>query len=321
VTDVEGKTKEKLQKANGRLRHQYRAALRGFAGELSDDAAAELRADPDVAYVEQDQVVTVDATQSGATWGIDRIDQRSRPLSGTYTYTSTGSGVRAYIIDTGILTAHTSSAGGRATCTTASAATGRTATGTARTWRHGRRRGVRRGEGGAAARRARVPVLGRSSNSTIIAGIDWVTRNHVKPAVANLSLGGGFSQASNDAVTRLANAGVFVAVAAGNSNANACNTSPASAPRDHGGGEHERRREGVVLELRLVRGPVRARLGDHERVVHEHDGDEHDQRHVDGRAARGRRGALYKAARGEASQATIDGWLKTNATANVITGT
>ena len=86
----------------------------GFAARLSPRALGLLRADPDVAYIEADGIVTIDTTQSNPTWGLDRIDQRALPLSTTYTYNNTGAGVTAYIIDTGILTSHTQF-GGRAT--------------------------------------------------------------------------------------------------------------------------------------------------------------------------------------------------------------
>ena len=104
----------KVRRHGGKKKFAYDKALKGFAATLSPGAVAALQADPDVAYVEQDGIVTTMATQTGATWGLDRIDQRNRPLSGTYTYTSTGTGVRAYIIDTGIQTSH-SQFGGRAT--------------------------------------------------------------------------------------------------------------------------------------------------------------------------------------------------------------
>jgi len=96
------------------VRHEYSRALKGFAANLSDAEAARIARDPRVAYVEQDQVVTIDVTQSGGTWGIDRIDQGALPPSTTYTYSNTGAGVEAYIIDTGIRFSH-SEFGGRAT--------------------------------------------------------------------------------------------------------------------------------------------------------------------------------------------------------------
>ncbi len=97
----------------GRVRHQYRRAINGFSATLSDDALADLRSDPDVAFVEADAVVSADATQTNATWGLDRIDQRDMPLDQTYNYDATGAGVVAYIIDTGIRTSH-QQFGGRA---------------------------------------------------------------------------------------------------------------------------------------------------------------------------------------------------------------
>jgi subtilisin family serine protease len=322
VADVDGKVKEKAARAKAKVKHAYKAALKGFAGELSDEAAAELRADPDVAYVEQDQVVTIDATQSNATWGIDRIDQRALPLSRTYTYASTGSGVRAYIIDTGILTAHNEFGGRASNVYDGFGGNGQDCNG------HGTH--VAGTVGGAAYGVAKAALLrgvrvfqcsGGSSNSTIIAGIDWVTRNHVKPAVANLSLGGGFSQATNDAVTRLVNAGVFVAVAAGNSNANACNTSPASAPAvttvaasTSADAKASYSNYGSCVDLYAPGSAITSAWYTSTSATNTISGTSMASPHVAGV------GALYKAARGEASQATIDSWLKTNATANVITG-
>src|SRR5688500_10626931 len=209
----------KEERKGGTLKHAYAAVLNGFAAELSEEALAEMRSDPDVLYVEEDQEVSITTTQSNATWGIDRIDQRNRPLSGTYTYTATGAGVRAYIIDTGIRPTH-SQFGSRASTVYGSNdcnGHGTHVAGTIGGSTYGVAKGVLlRG----------VRVLNCSGSGTwsgIIAGVDWVRANHIKPAVANMSLGGGFSSSVNAAVNNLANAGVFVAVAAGNSNANSCN--------------------------------------------------------------------------------------------------
>jgi subtilisin family serine protease len=209
----------------------YTAALNGFAAELNAGQLNALQHNPNVAYVEQDQRVSASTTQSGATWGLDRIDQRDLPLNGTYTYTPTGAGVRAYIIDTGINTSHTQF-GGRASV-------GYDALGGSGQDCHGHGTHVAGTVGSTTYGVAKgvtliaVRVLdcsGNGTNSWVIAGMDWVTNNRVLPAVTNMSVGGGFSQAVNDAAARMTNAGVSLSVAAGNENQNACNTSPASAP-------------------------------------------------------------------------------------------
>lgn len=240
---------------------QYSAAIDGFAAKLSSAQLASVRADSSVAYVVADAYATIKSkpapprnttapragaavgthsappsgktVQGGATWGLDRVDQRARPLNGTYRYTTTGAGVTAYIIDTGIYTAHTQF-GGRASGGFTSIADGR---GTADCNGHGTH--VAGTIGGAtygvakAVRLVGVRVLdctGSGTWSGVIAGIDWVTYNHNGPSVANMSLGGGFNQAVNDAVTNSIAEGVTYAVAAGNSNDNACSYSPSSTP-------------------------------------------------------------------------------------------
>ena len=93
------------------IQNIYAAALHGFSAKLSSENLAILRSDPRVKYVEQDAIMRMSATQTGATWGLDRIDQRNLPLDGSYTYNSTASGVKVYIIDTGINTAHSNFGG------------------------------------------------------------------------------------------------------------------------------------------------------------------------------------------------------------------
>ncbi|HEY0037832.1 MAG TPA: S8 family peptidase [Longimicrobium sp.] len=301
-------------------RYVYTAALNGFAATLNAGQLNALQRNPDVASIEQDQVAQASATQSSATWGIDRIDQRSRPLSGTYTYTTTASGVYAYIIDTGIYAAHSNFGGRASNVYDAFGGNGNDCNG------HGTHVAGTVGSatyGVAKAVRLRgVRVLdcaGSGSFSGIIAGIDWVRVNRTNPAVANLSLGGGYSSSLNTAVTNLANSGVFVAVAAGNENQLACNVSPASA-------------SAVTTVASSTSSDAKSSFSNYGSCVDVYapgssitstwnnggtntiSGTSMASPHVAGV------GALYKATYGNASQATIDSWIKNNATANVITG-
>ena len=211
----------------------YSHVLPGFVVRASEKQIAELLTDARVAYVEQDGYVSTSAVQTGATWGIDRVDQRNLPLSGSYEYLTTASNVHTYIVDTGVLSTHVQFSGRMGNGYTA-ISDGR---GTEDCNGHGTHvAGTVAGTTHGIAKGAIVhPVRvlgcnGSGTNSGVIAGMDWVAANHIKPAVANMSLGGGASTATDDAVTRMHNAGVTVVVAAGNDNSNACNYSPARAP-------------------------------------------------------------------------------------------
>jgi subtilisin family serine protease len=215
----------------GKVLDNFGAVLNGFSAKLPDAAVDKLRSNPDVAYIEADQRFSIDATQSPATWGLDRIDQRNLPLSNSYTYNATGSGVTAYIIDTGIRASH-SEFGGRVGSGYTAISDGN---GTNDCNGHGTH--VAGTVGGATYGVAKQVTLrpvrvldcaGSGSTTGVIAGVDWVTSNHSAgtPAVANMSLGGGVSSALDTAVTNSINDGVTYAVAAGNENTNACNGSP-----------------------------------------------------------------------------------------------
>ncbi|MBC7673096.1 MAG: S8 family peptidase, partial [Polaromonas sp.] len=232
VSDVDAASNDLATKSGGRVKHTYRFALKGMAIQLPAAAAAALANDPRVERVEQDQTMAISTEQAGATWGIDRIDQRARPLSGTYVYNADGTGVTVYIIDTGINFTHSEYAG-RASTGVDEITVGGTA---ADCNGHGSHvSGTVGGTTYGVAKNVKLVAVrvldcnGSGSNSGVIAGIDWVTGNRVLPAAANMSLGGGFSATLNSAVDRSTAAGVTYAIAAGNSTADACNSSPASA--------------------------------------------------------------------------------------------
>jgi subtilisin family serine protease len=219
-----------LKTRTGRVKHVYAHALNGFSAEMTEDEAIALADDPGVLYVEEDQEMEIVTTQSNATWGLDRIDQVNLPLSASYTYTSTGSGVHAYIIDTGIRTSHTQF-GGRASVGFDAVGDGRNGIDCNGHGTHvsgtvgGSTYGVAKSVSLVAVRV--LSCSGSGSTSGVIAGVDWVTAHRIRPAVANMSLGGGVSTALDTAVRNSIASGVTYAIAAGNSNANANTSSPA----------------------------------------------------------------------------------------------
>src|SRR6266480_2482274 len=324
VADPATVARDLVSSAGGSLLHVYTSAIKGFAARLSAPAAAALEGNPLVAYVEADQVMRADVTQAmdanGDPWGLDRIDQGALPLSGTYTYTSTGAGVHAYIIDTGIWTLHPEFGGRANNVFDAYHATGEDCNG------HGTHVAGTIGAATYGVAKAvslhGVRVLscaGIGLNSDVIAGVDWVSANHVNPAVANMSLGGGKSPALDQAVTNLWNSGVFLAVAAGNDNVDACTESPSGAPSvftvaasektdakasySNWGTCVEAYAPGSAIKSTYLVGTTMSLSGTSMATPH-----------VVGVSA------LYKATFGDQPSATVANWIITNSTAGVITG-
>jgi subtilisin family serine protease len=214
----------------GRRKHVYQHALRGFSIEATAEEAERLADDSRVAFVEEDGVVEASIVQSSPTWGLDRVDQRALPLSHSYTYNQSGAGVHAYVIDTGLRATHvqfTGRVGGGFTAISDGKGSGDC---------NGHGTHVAGTIGGSTTGVAKAVTLhpvrvldcsGAGTISAVIAGVDWVTAHRVRPAVANMSLGGSPSAALDAAVASSIAAGVTYAVAAGNSNASACTQSPA----------------------------------------------------------------------------------------------
>ncbi|GGV68413.1 S8 family peptidase [Streptomyces massasporeus] len=220
-----------VKEYGGAVDKTFGKALNGYSATLSAAEARQLAADPAVASVEQNQRVTLAATQTNAPWGLDRVDQASLPLSGTYTYPdSAGSGVTVYVIDTGVRITHQQISGRASHGYDAVDGDNNASDGNG----HGTHVATTiAGTTYGVAKKAKivgVRVLNNSGSGTtagVIAGIDWVTQNHSGPSVANMSLGGGASATLDTAVRNSIASGVTYAVAAGNSSTTASSSSPA----------------------------------------------------------------------------------------------
>ncbi len=211
----------------------FSVAIKAALYHLDEKQIASVSKDDAVAYIEKDEKISIRNSETPATWGLDRLDQSSLPLDNTYHYPTGGVVVNAYIIDTGILTSHqdfegravtgvdvVNPGGGAVDCN----GHGTHVAGTIGSKTYGVAKN---------AKLFAVRVLdcqGSGNYSDVISGIEWVAANHLSPAVANMSLGGGASQAIDDAVASAVQSGVTFAVAAGNDGSDACQSSPARAP-------------------------------------------------------------------------------------------
>jgi subtilisin family serine protease len=300
----------------------YTAVVNGFSATLNPGQLTALQHNPSVDYIEQAQRGGIQTTQLAPPWGLDRIDQHPLPLSGSYTYTANGTGVRVYIIDSGIYTGH-SQFGGRASnvwdyaggsgadCnghgTHVAGIVGGTTYGVAK---NVYLRGVRV-----------VDCGGYGGTPEVIAAMDWVRLNHIKPAVANMSLGYPYSSTVNTAATNMINAGIFTAVASGNENQLACNVSPASAGGTltvNASASNDARASfsnyGGCSDIYAPGVSVPSSYLGSTTATATLSGTSMASPHAAGV------GALYKHAFGDAASSTIVSWIIANATPGVITG-
>jgi len=308
----------------GAVKQVYSDAVKGFVAEMTEEQASLLAADPSVSSVEEDGYISVAGTQTGAQWNLDRVDQRTMPLDSTYTYPNIGTGVHAYVLDTGIRPTH-AEFGGRASIAADFVGDGQNGFdcnghGThvagiigASTW------GVAKN---VTLHGVRVMQCdGNGQISSLISGINWVTSNAVRPAVANISVAAaGSSPALESALSNSIASGITYAVAAGNGNWDACNFTPARTPNALTVGASEETdlrarysNYGACVDIFAPGNQIVSAWSSSDAATANRSGTSMAAPMVAGAAA------LYLAANPSASPATITQVMKSTATAGVLT--
>jgi subtilisin family serine protease len=301
----------------GTITHVFTKVLNGFSARLDAAQVDRLRRDPGVVAIAQAGVVHATETQTDPDWGLDRLDAASG-LDQKYTYRHTGKGVTAYVIDTGVDVTDADFGGRASAGYDATGGNGQDCNGHG-THVAGTIGGTTYGVAKAVALKA-VRVLdcqGSGTDADVVAGMDWVAQNAHKPAVANMSLGGGKSPTIDAAAKKLTDSGVFLAVAAGNDGADACDASPSGA-------------DGVLAVAASDRTDASASFTNHGRCVSVYapgvaitsdwlnngtntiSGTSMATPHVVGVAA------LYKEAGGDGPQSAISGWITSHAVKGAV---
>ncbi|KAB8145843.1 S8 family peptidase [Chloroflexia bacterium SDU3-3] len=322
ITMKPGRHAQPLIQARGlQARRVFARSHAGFVADLSAAQLEGLRRAPDVAAIEQDRRLRMQGLEvvgSESAWGIDRIDQRSLPLSYTYSYESTGAGVNVYILDSGIDVSLPEFGGRASVAYDVLGGDGLDC--------HGHGTHVAGTIGSATygvAKQANLHAVrvldcdGTATVAELVDGITWVANNHLPMAVANISIGGDYSAAINAAVADLVASGVFVVVAAGNETRNACNVSPASAPAAYTVAAVDKKdvrslisNYGSCVDAYAPGVAIKSTWpGDTAKTL---SGTSMSAAHVTGVAA------LYKATYGDVGAATICAWLDSHAVPNVI---